>query len=161
MKWILRILMLIHIGFILFGSYCILFMEEYIYSAKYLFVGLTGFFLFLNAFLLIPMNNPQKKVLLVFSLVTYIITVTGFLRPEILKSYWTILLAGSIFIVLNSLFVRIVKTKKNWESWTFPVLSFLVVLPFSFDISAIWLMLVSTCLLVVLTFYLLFKVGKV
>ncbi len=160
MKWILRVLMALHIGFFVFGAYCMVFKEEYIYSSKYVFVGLTGFFLFLNAFLLIPMTTLARKILMIFSLVIYAITVLGFLRPEILKSYWLLLVSGAILIVLNSLFVRLVKAKKNWEAWSFPILSFLIVFPFLFDISIAEVLLVCAILLGILSIYLLFKVVR-
>lgn len=152
--------MLLHIGFILYGAFCILFNDEYISSSKLVFVGITGFFLFLNAFLLIPMNTIWKKVLMILSIVFYIIIAMGFWRPNIFKNYWELLFAVVIFILLNSLFERIVKEKQNWEKWTFPLISTGVIIPFLLVINGTQTMLVSTILLTVLTGYLLIRSVK-
>jgi hypothetical protein len=160
MKWILRVLMILHIGFVLYGAFCILFKEEYIYSSKYVFVGLTGLFFFLNAFLLIPLSSFPNKVLMALSLALYLITVMGFWQPNILKNYWEWLISAAIVVVLNSLYVRLIKDKKKWESWLFPILSILIVLPFVAVKPSDGAMLVSTLLLFVLTIFLFFKTVK-
>lgn len=157
MKWTLRILMILHIGFILYGIYCVFFNDEYISSSKFIFVGITGLFLFLNAFLLLPMNTIWKKILMVLSISMYGIIALGFWRPNVFKNYWEILFAIVIFILINSLFERIVKSKRNWEKWSFPFVSVGVILPFLLFFSSTQAMLVSTLLLFVLTIYLLFK----
>ncbi len=160
MRWTLRILMLLHIGFILFGVYSVLFQAEYVHASKYVFVGLTGFFLFLNAFLLIPLKFWPNKILMVCSLVLYMITVMSFWSPDILKNQWEWLISATIIVVLNSLFVRLIKSKKKWESWFFPIVSILIVLPFVLIQPSFGAMLLSTILLAFLSVYLLFKVVK-
>jgi len=160
MKWILRILMLLHIGFILYSTYCVFFNDEYISSLKFIFVGITGLLLFLNAFLLIPMITIWKKILMVLSISIYGIIALGFWRPSVFKNYWELLFAIVIFILLNSLFERIVKRKQNWEKWIFPFISFGVIQPFLLVINSTEAMLVSALLLCVLTVYLLFKAAR-
>lgn len=160
MKWLLRIFVFLHIGLFLFGLYSVLFREEYVFASKYILVGLTGFFLFLNAFLLVPLDSIYKKTLLVSTFVLYLVTVLGFLMPYLLKQYWNILLAGAVFVVLNSVFIRIIKQKRKWETVGFPLLSLLVIYPFlrSYSPDVIWLF--SAILLGILSIYLLIKISK-
>lgn len=152
--------MAIHIALFLFGVYCIVFNEEYVYSSKYIFVGTTGFALFLNAFLLLPMKSYQKKLLMLFSVLLYLVTVYGFWEPYILKNYWQILMAGAMYVVLNGLFIRMVKDKKKWEVYIFPFISLLVVLPFIVSSQLSNFFLLSGILLSVITIYLVLKISK-
>jgi len=97
---------------------------------------------------------------MVLSISIYGIIALGFWRPSVFKNYWELLFAIVIFILLNSLFERIVKRKQNWEKWIFPFISFGVIQPFLLVINSTEAMLVSALLLCVLTVYLLFKAAR-
>jgi hypothetical protein len=151
--------MAMHIALFLFGVYCILFNDEYIHSSKYIFVGLTGFAMFLNAFLLLPMKDLQKKILMVLSIILYLITVYGFWEPSILKEYWQVLMSGAMYVVLNGLFIRMIKEKRKWETLSFPFISLIVVSPIALSSHLAYLFLLSGVLLSVITVYLVIKIS--
>ena len=160
MKWVLRSLMILHLGFLLYGVYCVLFLEEYVSSSKFILVGITGLFLFVNAFLLLPMTSIYKRLLMILSLTLYGLIVFGFWRVHILKDYSMTLVAFTIYLLLNSLFVRVVKVKKVYEIYGFPLLSLAIVFPFVVLTTSPVALLVSACLLVVLSVYLILKVSR-
>ena len=96
-----------------------LFLEEYVSSSKFILAGITGLFLFVNAFLLLPMTSIYKRLLMILSLTLYGLIVFGFWRVHILKDYSMTLVAFTIYLLLNSLFVRVVKVKKVYEIYVF------------------------------------------
>lgn len=160
MKWVLRILMILHLALMLYGVYKILFLEEFIHALKFIFVGITGFFLFLNAFLLIPIKALPNKILMFLSLILYTVTVLGFWSPVILKNYWHWLIALTLVVLLNSLYVRLVKNKKTWGNWLFPSMSLLVALPFTFSQPSQMVFYLAMITLGISSLYLFYKIIK-
>lgn len=152
MKLILRILLLFHLGLILFGLYSILFNDEYIVSSKYVFVGLTGFLVFLNSLLLFPIQVKFQNVLLVIGFLLYIASASGFVLPIIFKNYWGLLFGVAIFLFLMSLFAFSGKTLfESKLDYLFLIASSIVALPFVLEIKQNSLLMISGVLLAILS----------
>jgi hypothetical protein len=161
MKLILRILLILHFGLILFGLYGIFFEEEYIISSKYIFIGFTGILVFLNTLLLFPIQVKFQSALLFTGLMLYIISASGFLFPVIFKNYWGILFGWAIFLFLMSLFTYTGKTLfESKVDYLFLVGCSIVSLPFVFEIQHNVLVTMTGALLIVLTGVILVRVFR-
>ncbi len=159
MKLTLRILLFIHIALIFIGLYSVLINGEYIRSSKYIFIGLTGFLVFLNTLLIFPIHLRFQNVLLLLGFVLYTFSATGFFFPIIFKNYWGVLFGIAIFLFLMSLYSYsgrgLFKSKLDYI-FTFGCL--LVSTPLLFGIEHNNLVLFSGLILVLLTVVVILRI---
>jgi|TARA_R110000737_G_scaffold161270_2_gene189170 hypothetical protein len=152
MKLILRILLAIHFGLILFGIYCAIFDEEYILSSKYIFIGFTGVLVFLNTLLLFPIKVKFQNILLGIGILLYIVSASGFIFPIIFKNYWGILFGFAIFLFLMSLFTYSGKTLfESKIDYLFLVGASFTALPFIIQIKQNSIVLIGGAILLLLS----------
>jgi len=161
MKLILRILLFIHLGLILYGLYSILFNEEFIIASKYIFIGSTGVLVFLNTLLLFPIHLKFQNVLLLLGFLLYTLTASGFLFPIIFKNYWGVLFGGAMFLFLMSLYTYTGKILfQSKMDYLFLCGCLLSALPFIFEIKHNAFVLTTGAVLVVLTVVIVFRIFK-
>jgi hypothetical protein len=161
MKLILRILLILHLGLILFGLFGIFFNEEYIRASKYIFIGFTGALVFLNTLLLFPIKTKFQNFLLLIGSLLYLVSASGFLVPEIFKNYWGILFGFAIFLFLMSLFTYTGKTLfESKFDYAFLIGSSLVALPFILEINHNGFVLFTGVILAVLTLVLFTRIFR-